>query len=47
VARLVDEYLPAGMHQSVFEGANLPSGIYFARLSTPVRDLVQKLILIK
>ena len=31
VAVLVDEVVPAGIHEAVFQAADLPSGVYFAR----------------
>ncbi len=53
VAKLVDGWRQAGAHQITFDGSDLPSGIYFARLTaasesgtTPTTSL-QKLALVK
>ena len=47
VAVLADEQYQAGEHRVMFDGAELPSGIYFARLSAGTVDLTQKLMLIR
>ncbi|MCX6639362.1 MAG: T9SS type A sorting domain-containing protein [bacterium] len=39
--------LPAGSHELIFDGSNLPSGIYFARLTAGEYSCVQKLVLLK
>jgi Secretion system C-terminal sorting domain len=44
---LVDGYLQSGVHKVVFDGKNLPSGIYFYRLKTGEHDKVMKMDLIK
>jgi len=33
VKALMDEVMQAGKHRVAFDGSNLPSGIYFARLN--------------
>ncbi|MFH1862882.1 MAG: T9SS type A sorting domain-containing protein, partial [bacterium] len=38
---------PAGTHQIPFDGTNLPSGIFFARLTAGDYTAVQKLVLMK
>lgn len=47
VAVLADEQYQAGEHRVTLDGAELPSGIYFARLSAGTVDLTQKLMLIR
>ena len=48
VARLLDSYQSAGIHQLVFDGSALSSGIYFARLSSVNgQTQTQKLVLMK
>jgi|GEM_PF-6101033 len=47
VARLVDGWREAGSHQATFDGAGLPSGLYFARLTAGDFTQTQKLILLK
>ena len=48
VARiLVDARMPAGRHQAILDGADLPSGVYVARLSTSSRSRAVKLTLLK
>ena len=47
VATMVHGILPAGDHQSTFDGTALPSGIYFARLVTGDIHRTQKLVLLK
>ncbi|MCX6639363.1 MAG: T9SS type A sorting domain-containing protein [bacterium] len=39
--------LPAGPHEWTFDGSDLPSGIYFARLTAGEYSSVQKLVLLK
>jgi hypothetical protein len=46
VQTLVDGPLPAGLHQAVFDGSNLPSGMYLARLTTAGRSVTAKLTLL-
>jgi hypothetical protein len=38
---------PAGQHQIVFNGVNLPSGIYFAKLQTDSKSEIKKMTLLK
>ena len=47
VARLMDGFLPPGIHQRTFDGSNLPSGIYFARLQAGDFSQVKKMVLMK
>ena len=47
VARLVDGMKPAGSHQIVFDGSDLTSGVYFARLEAGEFRGTRKLLLIK
>ncbi|MDH3889940.1 MAG: T9SS type A sorting domain-containing protein [candidate division Zixibacteria bacterium] len=46
-AVLLDQRMPAGVHQVEFDAASSPSGIYFYRLSTKDKSLTKKMILIK
>lgn len=41
------QWYPAGSHQIAFDGSDLPSGIYFARLAAGEYSAVQKLVLLK
>ncbi|MBL7191963.1 T9SS type A sorting domain-containing protein [bacterium] len=47
VARLVDGFRPAGMHQTVFDEKDLASGIYFARLQAGDFKQTRKMVLVK
>lgn len=47
VANLVDGYRNAGSYEVTFDASNLPSGVYFARLSTADFTQTQKLMLVK
>jgi hypothetical protein len=47
VAELVNGWRDAGNHEVTFNGSNLPSGIYFAKLEAGDYSQVQKLILLK
>ncbi|HEY3295450.1 MAG TPA: T9SS type A sorting domain-containing protein [bacterium] len=47
VGTLADGVYEAGEHRIGFDGSALPSGIYFARLSTPDFATTQKLMLLK
>ena len=47
VARLVDGLQPAGVYEAVFDGSQLASGVYFARLTANNFHQTQKLLLIK
>ena len=47
VATLVDGNQPAGVHDVRFDAAHLASGIYFYQLSTPDRQIVRKMALMK
>ncbi len=46
-AVLVDGFKPAGRHSMLFNATNLPSGVYFARLTAGDMERVQKLLLVK
>ena len=47
VAKLVNEHHSSGEYQAVFDGSDLASGIYFARLDNGELQMTQKLLLIK
>jgi len=47
VATLVDDHFAAGTHTARFDGANLASGVYFARLNSGANTAVQKIVLMK
>ncbi|MBU1636117.1 T9SS type A sorting domain-containing protein [bacterium] len=47
VSTLIDDNLTAGKHQVMFDGAGLPSGIYFARLQAVSRTMTRKMVLLK
>ncbi|NQS97598.1 MAG: right-handed parallel beta-helix repeat-containing protein, partial [candidate division Zixibacteria bacterium] len=47
VARLVDGFKPAGVHEATFDGSELASGVYFARLTAGGMSQVRKLIMVK
>jgi hypothetical protein len=47
VRTLVDGRRPAGKHQAVFDGTDLPSGIYLARLTAGDFQETQKIVLLK
>ncbi len=47
VARLVEGWVEAGVHQSVFDASNLSSGVYFARMHAADFTQIQKLLLLK
>jgi hypothetical protein len=47
VAALIDGWREAGTHEAAFEGSNLASGIYLARLEVREFSAVQKLVLLK
>ncbi len=40
-------HYPPGTHQITFDGSDLPSGIYLARLTAGEYSAVQKLVLLK
>lgn len=47
VAVLVDEFLPPGHHQAVFDGSGLASGIYLFRLTAGSFTAAGKMVLVK
>lgn len=47
MAVLIDQRLPAGVHQVEFDALSSPSGIYFYRLATSDKSLTKKMILLK
>ncbi|MBI2429898.1 MAG: T9SS type A sorting domain-containing protein, partial [Ignavibacteriales bacterium] len=47
VARLADGYQTSGLHQALFDGKSLASGLYFYRLSADGKVSVRKMALIK
>jgi hypothetical protein len=47
VEALLNNTLEAGQHDITFDGAALPSGVYFARVTTPYYSQTEKLLLLK
>jgi hypothetical protein len=47
IATLVDEQWQAGVYRADFAADNLPSGMYFARITANVFTQVVKMILLK
>ncbi|MFA7290324.1 MAG: T9SS type A sorting domain-containing protein, partial [Melioribacteraceae bacterium] len=47
VLNLVDGFFEQGKHEIRFDGNNLSTGIYFYRLSTPLKTITKKMLLIK
>ena len=47
VARLVDVFQSAGIHRATFDGSDLSSGIYFARLRAEGFNQTRKILLVK
>ncbi len=47
VAELVNGTLPAGLHKVVFEAGNLPSGMYFYKISAGNFVAVKKMLILK
>ena len=47
VAEVLNQTLPAGIHQVEFDGTGLASGVYFYRLSTPSLSSTRSMTLIK
>jgi len=47
VKELVNGWKAAGVHTVTFDGSNLPSGIYLARLEAGNFTQTQKLVLLK
>ena len=47
VAKLVDGYEQAGMHEIIFDAKNLVNGVYFVRLKAGEFSQVQKVVLMK
>ena len=47
VALLVDDEMPAGYFTARFDADQLPSGIYFYRLTTNVSSLIKKMMFVK
>ena len=47
VALLVDEVQGAGMHEAVFEAADLPSGVYVYRIRAGGFESVRRMLLVK
>lgn len=47
VATLVDQSMPAGVYQRVFDGSRYASGIYFARLSVDDHVIMDKMLMLK
>ncbi len=47
VAELVDGWRDEGLHEVTFDGLDIPSGVYFARLTTGDVQQMRKLLLVK
>ena len=47
VAKLVDDYRPAGTYEAVFNASGLSNGVYFVRLTAGNYQQTQKLLLVK
>jgi photosystem II stability/assembly factor-like uncharacterized protein len=47
VTTVCDQWYAVGKHELRFDGANLPSGIYFARLAANNTTKIQKLVMVK
>ena len=47
VARIVNGWYPSGTHQAVFDGSELASGIYFAKIVAGNFSQTRKLVLVK
>ena len=47
VKTLVDQYLPAGIHSSIFNAEDLSSGVYFYQLKVDMNISTKKMNLIK
>jgi subtilisin-like proprotein convertase family protein len=47
VATLLNEQRAAGSYRVAFDAADLPSGVYIARLSTPSQSTAHKILLLK
>ncbi|MBU0520013.1 T9SS type A sorting domain-containing protein, partial [bacterium] len=47
VARLVDGYRDAGVHEVTFDAAGLASGVYLYRLEAGTQQAVEKMVLLK
>ncbi len=47
VAKLAEDWYPAGSYQFTWNAADLPSGVYFARLNANGADKTAKLLLLK
>lgn len=47
VKTLVDEFQVKGNHSVQFNASNMPSGVYFYRLTTPAQSTLKKMILLK
>nr|MBN2278146.1 T9SS type A sorting domain-containing protein [candidate division Zixibacteria bacterium] len=47
VSILADEEFPAGHHELVWNAGDVPSGVYFYRISTGKQNLTRKMLLLK
>ena len=47
IVTLVNEFKLAGIHQAIFEGNDLSSGVYFARLITGNSIEIEKILLLR
>lgn len=46
IVRLVDDYLPAGRHEVVWNASRMAAGIYFVRLESSGRRAIRKMVLL-
>ena len=47
IIRLIDGNISEGNHSIIFNGQNLPSGIYFAKLTAGKQESIIKMVLAK
>ena len=47
ICTLVNKYQDAGYHYTLFDAANLPSGVYFYKLQAGMHSDTKKLIILK
>lgn len=46
VVSLIDSHLDSGVHEMIWDASNMPSGVYFAKLSSDKRCTIKKLALV-
>jgi hypothetical protein len=47
VATLINQYLPAGSHEVVFDASRMPSGIYYYKLKSGNYSDTKKMVLLR